>query len=366
MNNDTLLDAIGGALPPMMTTLEALNPVVRQMHSPGSPELAVLANTVEGYREQLAASLQQFAATEFPDDLRPFKTQVQQAGDHVLRACQGVRDATTSTDNAMAVRQVLGQCVRAWEVLYPIANVLPPVSRFFLAAAHRGDEALQAKLQAANASRGNVGIMHADNDRAMRGGFSLYVPEYYDASHAYPLIVALHGGSGHGRDFLWTWLVEARTHGAILLSPTAQDKTWSLMGRDIDTPRIADVVERIGKRWNLDRQRMLLTGVSDGGTFCYICGLCNDSPFTHLAPSAANFHPLLLTGRSQERLQNLPVYLMHGARDETFPVQTARDANATLSAADAAVQYREIADLSHAWPQEENPKILNWLFTSGS
>ena len=36
----------------------------------------------------------------------------------------------------------------------------------------------------------------------------------------------------------------------------------------------------------------------------------------------------------------------------------ARDA---LSAAGADVIYREIADLSHTYPRDENPRILDWL-----
>lgn len=357
MTDDDLVDAISSVLPPIMAALETLNHIARHLHP---PNLEALANAVADTREAVAAGLKRFADTEFPADLQMFKQQVQQAGDCVLRACEGLQSAAGSSDLMPAFR-ALGQRTRAMEALYPIANVLPPVSRFFLEADRREDEALRAKLHAADASRDNVGIIHADNDRAMRGGFSLYVPEYYDENHAHPLIVALHGGSGHGRDFLWTWLVEARSRGAILLSPTAQEGTWALMGRDIDSPNLAAMVERIGKRWNLDRQRLLLTGMSDGGTFCYVSGLRNDSPFTHLAPSSASFHPLLLTGTSQERLQGLPIYLMHGALDWMFPVQMAREASAALSAAGAAVQFREIADLSHTWPRDENARIMDWL-----
>ena len=39
---------------------------------------------------------------------------------------------------------------------------------------------------------------------------------------------------------------------------------------------------------------MLLTGMSDGGTFSYVSGLQSNSPFTHLAPCSASFHPMLL------------------------------------------------------------------------
>src|SRR3546814_20782426 len=63
-----------------------------------------------------------------------------------------------------------------------------------------------------------IGVLHASNDKGARGGCSIYVPEYYDPAVPTPLIVALHGGSGHGRDTLWSWTANARSHGAILLS----------------------------------------------------------------------------------------------------------------------------------------------------
>ena len=63
--------------------------------------------------------------------------------------------------------------------------------------------------------------MHDHNEPGSRGGFSLYVPEYYTPDRAWPLVMALHGGSGNGRGFLWSWLRDARSLGAILVAPTA-------------------------------------------------------------------------------------------------------------------------------------------------
>ena len=53
---------------------------------------------------------------------------------------------------------------------------------------------------------------------------------------------------------------------------------------------------------------MLLTGMSDGGTFCYVSGLERASPFTHLAPVAATFHPLMAEMADAERLRGLPIH----------------------------------------------------------
>ena len=43
---------------------------------------------------------------------------------------------------------------RAVEALYPVANMLPPVSRFFVSRARRGDDALLAKLARLSQLRG--------------------------------------------------------------------------------------------------------------------------------------------------------------------------------------------------------------------
>ena len=175
-----------------------------------------------------------------------------------------------------------------------------------------------------------------------RGGFSLYVPEYYTPDRAWPLVMALHGGSGNGRGFLWSWLRDARSFGAILVAPTAtgnasNKSTWALMGEDTDTENLNRILDAVCSRWNVDPSKLLLTGMSDGGTFCYVTGLESASPFTHLAPVAATFHPLMAEMADAERLRGLPVYLVHGRLDWMFPVQVARQTRDALSAAGADV-----------------------------
>ena len=357
-DSEQLLDAISGVLPPLMSGLDALAWVGRHLHPPNLP---ALAGAVADARQPIDEGLERFRGTVFPEDLAPFKDHVLRAGDHACRALEGLSSAVGDPNGALQAYRALGHQARALEALYPIAAMLPPVSRFFLEPGYRDDQRVLQRLAEADASRDEVGILHADNDKGMRGGFSLYVPEYYDPAQSYPLIVALHGGSGHGREFLMTWLVSARTRGAILLSPTARDRTWSLMGPDLDSANIEGMVQRVRERWNVDGDRLLLTGMSDGGTFCYVSGLREDSPFTHLAPSSASFHPILLEGTSRERVTALDVYLVHGVLDWMFPVDIARTANAALTAAGARVVYREIDDLSHTYPRDENPKIMDWL-----
>jgi phospholipase/carboxylesterase len=173
--------------------------------------------------------------------------------------------------------------------------------------------------------------------------------------------LSAHGGSGNGRGFLWRWLRDARSLGAILVTPTATASTWALMGEDIDTVNLARILDSVRNRWNIDPARLLLTGMSDGGTFSYVSGLESTSPFTHLAPVAATFHPLMAEIADAERLRGLPIHIVHGALDWMFPVETARQTRDLLTAAGADITYREIDNLSHCYPTEMNAAILGWL-----
>jgi phospholipase/carboxylesterase len=70
---------------------------------------------------------------------------------------------------------------------------------------------------------------------------------------------------------------------------------------------------------------------------------------------------MLLAMSSPRRLTGLPVHLTHGAMDWMFPVDMARTSYRTLKAAGAAITYREIADLSHAYPRDEQGEVLDWF-----
>jgi phospholipase/carboxylesterase len=72
-------------------------------------------------------------------------------------------------------------------------------------------------------------------------------------------------------------------------------------------------------------------------------------------------HPFLLARGVIRRARGRPIYLVNGALVWMFPVQTARMSRDALEMAGARVVYREIEDLSHTYPRDENPRILDWL-----
>src|SRR6187431_43356 len=352
--SEAVVDDIVAVLPPLLQSLEALSFIARYLNPPDFDRVMATAGEPDTALRTVRPRLEQW-----PADFAHIKTPLTTASDAVLAAFEALRVVQSGQGDFVSLFRALRHTPRALEALYALSARLPPVSRFFVDPALREDADLAARL-AAPASA-NTGVFHDHNEPGSRGGFSVYVPEYYTPDRAWPLVMALHGGSGNGRGFLWSWLRDARSRGAILIAPTATGTTWALMGEDTDTPNLARILDAVRSRWNADSTRMLLTGMSDGGTFCYVTGFESASPFTHIAPVSATFHPLMAEMADAERLRGLPVHIVHGTLDWMFPVQVARQTSQALSAAGADVTYRELDDLSHCYPREMNAEILQWL-----
>ena len=355
------IEAVGALLSPLLGTLERVIWVQRHLHPPLAERLA---DTLAPATEAVAAPLGALQTAAWPDDLVFLRQRLVEVGRQTLEMVEAFVTAARGSGDPLALYRALRRLSRVQEALYPLAPVLDPVSRWFLEPGRRDDEALLERLRAGamREDEPRVGVLHAHNERDTRGGFSLYVPESWDGRTPRPLVVALHGGTGHGRDFLWSWIREARSREVLLLSPTSQGRTWSIMGEDLDAEALRRMVEGIGERYPIDRQRVLLTGMSDGGTYTMVGGLQEGMPFTHLAPACGVLH-LGLLGGGLERARERPIYLVHGALDWMFPVYTARMAQEALTSVGARLVYRELPDLSHTYPRDENPRILDWLMS---
>jgi phospholipase/carboxylesterase len=352
---------IGQLLTPLLGTLDRVGWVQRHLH-PAMAERLAAALTPE--TEALGASIDVLGSVACPDDLCIVRDRLIEASRETIELVHAFVDASREPGDIIGLYRPLRRFAHVQETLYPLAPALDPVSRWFLEPARRDDDALIARLR--GAALGNdearVGVFHVHNERSERGGFSVYVPEAWDGRASMPLAVALHGGSGHGRDFLWTWVRDARSRGALLISPTARDRTWSIMGgEDVDAAGLCQAVEAVAASYPVDRTRILLTGMSDGATYTLLGGLAENVPFTHLAPVSGVLHPFLFANGGLARARGRPIYLVHGALDWMFPVAVAQQTREVLAAAGAHVVYRELEDLSHTYPRDENPHILDWL-----
>ena len=354
---EALRDGIAGLLGPLLTALETLAFAARHLHPPHLGQLvAAIADRGPPLKQALAA----FRTLPMPPEGERIGALLAEAASEACAAYDELGAATETREGVFLAYRALRHLGRANEALHPLCRVLPPVGLYFLRPEKRGDEALKARLAAPPAR--NSGLHHARNARKERGGFSVYVPEWLDPETPAPLIMALHGGSGHGRDFVWSWLADARAAGAILVSPTSPEGTWSLMEPERDAALLGRILDEVRGLWKVDPARMLLTGMSDGGTFTYLAGYREGAPFTHLAPIAASFHPMLTSFLDARRVMRVPLHIVHGALDWMFPAAMGREAEAAFRLAGAPVVYREIDDLSHTYPAEENARLLGWAF----
>jgi phospholipase/carboxylesterase len=359
---DPFAKALGRLGPALLTTLDGFERVQRRLHP---PEIESLKQLLTPLRERLAAALVEFTAQPPPEGLESFALQFGRAAEDGARALSLFCDPAPASEAVPRMLQSMSEHCCAQESLYPLRKAFAPANRFFL------EEPLRFAAKSGGASLEDfdpepregqsVGIHAAAGDANGRGGFSLYVPERYDGSEAWPLVVALHGGGGQGRDFLWSWLREARSRRFLLLAPTSRGSTWSLNGPDLDAGALRNMVEYIGQNWRVDPERILLTGLSDGATYTLLCGLQASSPFTALAPLSGVLHPTNFRNGNLERASERRIYLVHGALDWMFPVQVAQMAAEELEKAGASLVYREIEDLSHTYARDENARILEWF-----
>lgn len=339
-----------------LTALGALETASRYLHP---PQMGQLRDALRPHFDELGQALDAYRSLDAPAPLTAFHQRFCEGAELAHRALEMFLSVSGPDQAIVKVLGSLRTFCRALECLYALHR-FPPLSRYFVESAYH--ERLEV-LDGRPPEGVSVGLHHTGGERGpdARGGFCLYVPESYDGRGDWPLVVALHGGSGCGRDFLWTWLREARGRRFLLAAPTAQGPSWSLMGPDLDAGPLRAMVEFVSSRWRVDRERVLLTGLSDGATYALLEGLSEGAPYTHLAPVSGVLHPAVAAGGNLARASGRKIYLVHGCLDWMFPVATAEMAARELRAAGADLTFRAIDDLSHTYPREENDRILAWF-----
>ncbi len=292
----------------------------------------------------------------------PFATALREALGHLRDAEQVL--AKRAPDPSIAFLQQRRSFAEAMHQLYPLRGELPSLASFWLLPSAFGErEALETASPDNDAP---VGLFERPAGKGF-GAYSLYVPESYTASRAWPVVVALHGAYGRGREYLLTWLRPAKSRGLIVVAPSSADVTWSILRPHRDASAILAVIDDVATRYAIDPARVLLTGLSDGGTFTYLAGLPNAGRFAGLAPVAGDFHAMMDPMLRRELGQTLPILIVHGARDPIFPVRSIRSAVELMSHLDYRVDYEELPDWGHAYPYSIHERlVLPWFEALGS
>jgi len=163
-----------------------------------------------------------------------------------------------------------------------------------------------------------------------RGDVPVTVPSNYDANTATPLLVVLHGytSSGAGQDAYMRFSALADNYGFIMIAPdgtqesagqknrfwNASDACCNFMGSEVDdSAYIAGLIDKVKSQYNIDNQRVMLFGHSNGGFMSYRMAYDNSETISAIASLAgANLTP------SQDPSAPVNILQIHGTSDATI------------------------------------------------
>lgn len=342
------LDGLSDFCGAILAALSGLESAMRQFHPPNLPRIQA---ALLPFAQRLKTARDGFEKINSSTGADRVSDQLLKVSDTALRSLDYFLGAAEPQTAMGQIMKAMRQHYRAQEFLYPLIEGLKPVGRYFLETAVR--ERL-AGYQARAHNSSDVGLFQFQGTENS-GGYSFYVPETYDGNGSWPLVIALHGGSGSGRDFIWLWLREARSRRFLLAAPSSAGRTWSF-DNPVDARAILAMIETLSEKWRVDRTKILLTGCSDGAIYTLTCGIQKNAPYTALAPISGVLHPIDLSFAAYKK-----IYLVHGTLDWMFSIQYAHHSFERLKAAGAEIKFREITNLSHTYPREENDAILTWF-----
>lgn len=194
------------------------------------------------------------------------------------------------------------------------------------------------------------------------GRYLLYLPPEYDAadsSRDWPLMLFLHGAGERGSD-----LEKVKIHGPpkliaqgrhfpfIVVSPQCPEGRWW----DIDV--LSALLDHIVANYNVDRDRIYVTGLSMGGFGTWSLAAKEPHRFAAIAPICGGGEPA-----DAPKLKHLPVWVFHGAVDNVVPIQRSKDMVEALEAVGGNVEFTTYPLAGHdSWTETyNNQDLYDWM-----
>ncbi len=159
-------------------------------------------------------------------------------------------------------------------------------------------------------------IRHKDTDHR----YVVYVPREYDSSKKWPTIVFLHGAGECGNDGLRQ--VSQGIGTAILANPSK----WPFIVIMPQKPELRQswrehaelvvaMLEATEAAYSVDRSRVYLTGLSQGGNGTWVIGAKYPERWAAIAPICGYGTP----DEIAPRLKDMPIWCFHGEADNVVP-----------------------------------------------
>lgn len=165
-------------------------------------------------------------------------------------------------------------------------------------------------------------IQHGGLNRTYR----LFVPTGLDAGAKTPLVVGLHGGLGSGEQFAENshFETEAQHGGFIVVFPDGVSRTWNggaccgqAVTRGIDDVGfLAALIEHLASTLPVDRDRVFMTGHSNGGIMSLRFGCERPDLVRAIAPVAGS-----LEVPKCQPAEGVSMLAIHGDADQSHPLE---------------------------------------------
>ncbi len=206
--------------------------------------------------------------------------------------------------------------------------------------------------------------------RGARYPYIYVVPKNYDPSKAYPVEFYLHGGVARpewrrGGDW---WLggehyerYLQREQISVFPASWLDHPWWT----EEQSENLLAILRKLKSTYNIDDNRVFLSGVSDGGTGVFYFAFRQATPwaafFSYIGHPAVLFTENAIRGDSLdvENLKNLSLYVVNGTDDARYPAESVQPFMDILEAAGVDYQFRVIEDGRHdlRWLDKELPHI---------
>lgn len=163
--------------------------------------------------------------------------------------------------------------------------------------------------------------------------YLIALPEGYDAEgDPVPVILFLHGAGERGDDVnrVKAWgppkmVEDGHDFGAIVISPQCPADSWWTEELDV----LIALLDRIEEQYNVDEDRIYVTGLSMGGYGTFALAARQPDRFAAAVPICGGG-----TYFDARRLSKLPMWIFHGEADNVVPVDESRRMAALINARD--------------------------------
>ena len=188
--------------------------------------------------------------------------------------------------------------------------------------------------------------------------YALNIPESYDPARRYQVRVQLHGGVSRPSN-------QPRGDGSVGALAGAEqiyiipygwaDAPW---WGDLQVENLRTILDTVKRTYNVDENRVGVSGVSDGGTGVYYIALRDTTPYASFLPLNGFIMVLETVDEAGDvfpnNLRNKPFFVVNGGMDPLYPTRTVGPYVEHLRASGVELEYRPQPNAVHNtawWPE---------------